>query len=127
MTTASDPQQLADQAATEAEEIKDDIKETEAEAEQARKDGDPDRAARLEQRVKGLETKLDSVLDKLTALSERPFHPAPEAAPEAAPDDKGPAGDGAVEKDAGAEGQEKKPKGRTASRGWFGDRAGSDD
>lgn len=129
--TESDPQQLTQEAQTEAAEIKDDIAEAKDEAAAAREAGDTARAARLEQRITGLETKLDKALEQLTALAERPFHPAPEdAAPPA--DAQGRTGDGAAEKDAAPEAgtqtpPQDKPKGRGPSRRWFGDRAGSDD
>jgi hypothetical protein len=126
--TGTDQQQLTEQAKTEAAELEQDIQEAKTEAAEARDSGDTDRAERLETRVGSLETKLDSVLDKLTKLAERPFHPAPEEKPDPAADTT--AGDQADGKDtaAGDQADDKpKPKGRRPSRAFFGSRADYDD
>lgn len=124
--SAPDTDDLTKEVRTEAAEIKDDIQETKKEAEQARESGNDERADRLEKSVIALETKLDTVVKQLTALADRPFHPAPEAEKEADPAADEKAGTGDQDQDQADDDTPKKPT-RTYSRGWFGSRASSED
>lgn len=74
MTTQQDsPAELK----TEAAELEQDIKEAQQEATQARKDGDDERAARLEASIADTRKELAEIKDMLKGFTERPFHPAP--------------------------------------------------
>jgi hypothetical protein len=129
--TETDPQQLAAEAQTEAEEVKADIAETKADIAETKEDiaeakeaGDSGRVARLEEQLKAQDAKLDTVIAQLGKIADRPFHPAPELAPEPAAPAAGtpetPAAPAAEDKPA-------KPKGRRASRAFFGSRVDDDD
>lgn len=86
---ADEVQTPAVEATAEAVEIKAEIKDTEAQAVQAHKVGDEDRAAKLEAKVDGLATDLSEVVKSLQTLAKRPFAPAPQpvAKAEAKPDE----------------------------------------
>jgi hypothetical protein len=122
--TETDPQQLAAEAQTEAEEVKADIAETKEDIAEAKEAGDSGRVARLEEQLKAQDAKLDTVIAQLGKIADRPFHPAPELAPE-------PAAPAAPETPAAeapaAEDKPVKPKGRRASRAFFGSRVDDDD
>lgn len=106
---------------TEKEELETDVKEAEAEAEKARADGDTARAEQLEAQIKKVVSgELAEIKAALKALTDRPFHPAPEA-------EKPPAPEGETgKKDDQEEEQPKEPVHRFGSRRWFGSRAYED-
>lgn len=102
----------------EKQELETDVKEAKAEAAAARADGDTDRAEQIEAKVKELVGgELAEIKAAIKALTDRPFHPAPEAAPAAAPaaEDK--------PEDKPAEAEPKEPVHEFGSRRWFGKRA----
>lgn len=107
---------------TEKNELETEVQETEAEAEKARQAGDTARAEQLEAQIKKVVSgELAEIKETLKALSDRPFHPAPEA-------NKPPAG--TTEDPPKTEGQEEQqPKEkvhRFGSTKWFKDRAYED-
>lgn len=107
---------------TEKAELEQDIEETKEEAKAARKEGDTERAEQLEATVqKVVDGALADIKAQLKALTERPFHPAPEADKPAGTE----AGAGEEKKDQEAE-QPKERKHRFGSTRWFGDRAYED-
>lgn len=124
MTTAPKTDDPAKKGELEVEkaELEADVEETEAEAEKARAAGDTARAEQLEAQIKKVVSgELAEIKASLQALTDRPFHPAPEA--------EKPAGTEAPKSDE-EEGQEaeqpKEPVHRFGSRRWFGKRAYED-
>lgn len=107
---------------TEKEELEQDVKETKEEAEAARAEGNTERAEQLEAQIKKVVSgELADIKASLKALTDRPFHPAPESS-------KPPATEGAEgdKNDDQEEEQPKERKHRFGSKRWFGDRAYED-
>ena len=70
-------QELKQTLQTEAQELKDDLKETKGELQQAKADGDTDRVAKLEASMDETKKTLGEIQASLKQLVERPFAPAP--------------------------------------------------
>jgi hypothetical protein len=109
---------------TEKEELETDVKEAKEEAAEARAEGDTERAEQLEATIqKVVNGALADVKAQLKALTDRPFHPAPEA-DKPATTEAG-AAEGDKDQDQG-DGTPKERRHRFGSTRWFGDRAYED-
>lgn len=124
-TQTETPDDKKEELETEKEELEQDVKETQKEADAAREQGDTAKAEKLEATIqKVVDGALADVKAQLKALTDRPFHPAPEARTS----NEG-AAEGEKNDDQEQRQVEEKPKERKhrfGSTRWFGDRAYED-